>query len=945
MTGIEKIAKGQRIPEKDEFLDALRRDICQILEFDFGFIDLVNGAEFGNALSFCELTREAEIRETVSSLQDDEGQPLSNSNSNHAQSVRQSLKPWVGKAYTNKASSSDRQSKLSSLGQDCYPYAIVPIVAGSAHGPHTLKGLLRIVSLDALRELSDQDLSTLRLIGEHLSSRVAQLSIGPTSEQLKEPIGNENVLIVHNNRPIRRRFSRILGSVFKVVEADGVEKALEQLNQNSFDLVILDNEVKDSAGEPLSRVLKESPQWTNIPIILVTPDTNPTARIEGLNMGADDCLSESCFDPELLARSRSLIRHRKSERELAVQLQLLEDYAKRLEKATEKLSTDTESQLQRNQELKLARWESEVLRMQDTLIHRISNTIRRSFNIQQNLTDMLEELAGWLNLDCCFVVMPTPDEPEDSIRCEYANKEDYSVKEFDLDLKVLEVFQRNYEPEKLLIINDATTDPNLEHYRQEALSRLHILSIFFIPITYEEKLLGLLVGFKCESEGNWTGDNQTFLKSVADQVATGVTNARLYARVQRQATTDGLTGLFNHRTGQEKLSEQLRLAERYQRNLAVLMIDVDHFKSINDNYGHPTGDTVLKAVAKLIQRDCRDVDLPVRYGGEEFLLVLPEVNTEGAMIVAERIRKTLAQTAIHHEGIEITVTASMGVAGFPENAQSQQQLLDLADKALYLSKRLGRNQVHTASDLLFEEPAAEPASAPKSSSEVAKELQAQSTFVPPTVPQAAQDKEELVPEVVEMVKALASTLYSKSDYNKVHHLETARISELLARVMGLSQQQVEQIRVAGLLHDVGTLSIPAEMMTKQGVYTAEERQIMNQHPLLGAELLRPIRALRDICEILENHHERWDGTGYPHGLKGEQIPLPARILSIVDSYHALISDRPYRKALTPEDAVRTLREGAGLQWDPFLVDIFITVLTNLKKNQDPLSAANQQPSQ
>jgi putative nucleotidyltransferase with HDIG domain len=189
-----------------------------------------------------------------------------------------------------------------------------------------------------------------------------------------------------------------------------------------------------------------------------------------------------------------------------------------------------------------------------------------------------------------------------------------------------------------------------------------------------------------------------------------------------------------------------------------------------------------------------------------------------------------------------------------------------------------------------------------------------------------------------MVKSLASTLYSQSEYNYIHHHETARISELLARVMGLSEPQVQQIKVAGLLHDVGTLSLPSSLLNKQGAFTSEERQMVNQHATLGADLLRPARAMKDICEILENHHERWDGTGYPRGLKGEQIPLPARILSIVDSYHAMISDRPYRAAMTPEEAVQTLKKGAGLQWDPFLVDIFITVLNNLKQNEDSVTA-------
>jgi diguanylate cyclase (GGDEF)-like protein/putative nucleotidyltransferase with HDIG domain len=417
------------------------------------------------------------------------------------------------------------------------------------------------------------------------------------------------------------------------------------------------------------------------------------------------------------------------------------------------------------------------------------------------------------------------------------------------------------------------------------------------------------------------------MKSVADQVASGVTNARLYSRVQRQATTDGLTTLYNHRTGQEKLTEQLRMAERYQRHIAVVMVDVDHFKSINDNYGHPVGDTVLKAVAKLIKSNCRDVDIPIRYGGEEFMIVLPEVNQEGAHVVAERIRRSLASEVILHEGIKLSVTASLGIATFPDDAHDQHHLLELADKALYLSKRMGRNQVHTAADLMFA-----PAKENKEPAQTAEILaQINSTeFTPPTVSAEAQNREDLVPEVVEMVKTLAQSLYARSEYNKTHHLEVARMSELLGKVMGLSATQIEQIRVAGLLHDVGTLKLPADLLEKEGSFSEEERRLVNEHPVLGAEFLKPVRALKEICEILENHHERWDGTGFPQGIKGEDIPLPARIVSVVDSYHAMISDRPYRPAMTHEQAVANLRKGAGSQWDPFLVDIFVTVLANLQ---------------
>jgi diguanylate cyclase (GGDEF)-like protein/putative nucleotidyltransferase with HDIG domain len=950
VTGIDNLAKEQTLPPREEFFDAVRRHICQILGFDVGFIDLVSGHEIATVVSFATEENNAEVKAIIDALVDEHKQPLTLANTHLAQKVKQTQKPWVGRSFS-------KDPKRDRIGHDeGYPYAVVPILAGEPGQTRQVKGLIRIISFDASREIGDKDLATLQLIGEHLSGRLPQSGRSaetPLPEQNQEVAADaEPVLIVHSNRPVRRRFSRILGSRYKVLEADNTDKALEVLGQNSIDLVILDSEVQGMSGYSFCKVLKEAPQWKSIPVIIITPESNPAARIEGLNVGADDCLSESCFDPELLARVSSSLRHRKSEREQAVQLQLLEDYAQRLEQETEQRLKEKHLATEQSILANSLRIDADRLRNQEHLLHRTSNTIRRSFNIKENLTLMVEELAGFLNLDCCFVVLPaTPDGTDNMIRCEYTSEEDYSVRNSDIDLKILETFKEHFDSQDSLIVKDVASDRRLDPFRGGALANLPVLSLFVVPITYiapsndeksadEEKLLGVLGGLRFVSPAIWTSDNENFFNSVADQVAIGIINARLYQKIQRQATTDGLTALFNHRTGQEKLAEGLRSAERYQRNLAVIMFDVDHFKSINDKHGHPAGDSVLKAVAKLIQRDCRDVDLPVRYGGEEFLLILPEINSEGAVVVAERIRKNLAQEVIVHGDIEIRVSASMGVAAFPEDAQNQQHLLDLADKALYLSKRLGRNQVHTAQDLMYEEitPQPPPPSI-ASTAEVAEKIKTQPEALPPTLaPQveevapATEEREELVPEVVEMVKALATALYSKSDYNKIHHLETARMAELLARVMGLSQQEVEQIRVAGLLHDVGTLSIPSDLLEKQGRFTAEERRIINQHPVLGAELLRPIRALKDICQILENHHERWDGTGYPRGLKGEDIPLSARIVSIVDSYHAMISDRPYRPAMTPDQAMEALRGGAGSQWDPFLVDIFLAVLNSLKQS-------------
>ncbi|HMO21585.1 MAG TPA: diguanylate cyclase, partial [Candidatus Melainabacteria bacterium] len=798
-----------------------------------------------------------------------------------------------------------------------------------------VRGLIRVMSFDASREMDSQDLSTLKLMGDHLSTRVGifgDLSDHVTAEPTEaERFEFDSILIVHSDRLARRRFSRILRQKFNILEADNSEKALELLeDDNRVDLILLDAGLEDTFGLGFCKVIKDSEKWRRIPVVLVNADNTPAARVDGLNAGADDCIPDSCLEAELVARVNSSLRHLRTERDLSIQLELLEDYAQRLEKAQEKLKNDKQIQDQNYQKLQKMKQEADVLSNQESQLHRISNMIRSSFDIKGNLKEMLEALAGWWNLDCCFIVMPSDEEPEDTIRVECCSDKSYRVVDFDRDLETLRIFRENFDADEAVISNDVASDRRLVPFRKSAISGFQVKSLFYIPINYEQKLLGLLVGYKCQMKASWSRINENFYRSVSDQVATGVVNARLYAKVQRQATTDGLTGLFNHRTGQEKLAEQLKLAERYQRNISVIMLDVDHFKSINDNYGLPAGDSVLKSVSRLIKKNCRDVDIPVRYGGEEFLIVLPEIARDGAVVVAERIRTALENEIVNHEDIEINVTGSFGVASFPEDADQQQALLDLADKALYYSKRVSRNRVSTTKDLSFDKVNEDEDEQDRSSEEIAREFAEHDHFVAPEISAEARETEELVPEVVEMVKSLASTLYSKSDYNKQHHLEVARMSELLAKVMGLSAQQVEQIRVAGLLHDVGLLKLPKTVVDKEGTLSNEEREIVNQHPLLGAQLLKPVRALRDICEILEHHHERWDGTGFPSGMKGEEIPLPARIVAIVDSYHAMISDRPYREAMSHEEALQALQSGAGRQWDPFLVEIFTAVVKSMK---------------
>jgi two-component system cell cycle response regulator len=225
---------------------------------------------------------------------------------------------------------------------------------------------------------------------------------------------------------------------------------------------------------------------------------------------------------------------------------------------------------------------------------------------------------------------------------------------------------------------------------------LQSLKIF--PLVAGDRILGTVVAGS-RKKAAFDSDELRMLEVIAIQAAQAVLRAQLFEAMEKMATTDGLTGLTNHRTFQGRLDESLATAKRYGRKLSFILTDVDHFKSVNDTYGHPMGDQVLKGVARILREQARDTDIVARYGGEEFAVIMPETDMAGAQVIAERIRERLAKEVFQTEQGPLTVTLSLGVATFPESSQDKQGLIDLADQCLYFAKRHGRNQTVTTVQL------------------------------------------------------------------------------------------------------------------------------------------------------------------------------------------------------------------------------------------------------
>jgi diguanylate cyclase (GGDEF)-like protein len=213
-----------------------------------------------------------------------------------------------------------------------------------------------------------------------------------------------------------------------------------------------------------------------------------------------------------------------------------------------------------------------------------------------------------------------------------------------------------------------------------------------VPITYRTNVIGVLLIEDDTAFRNWEDEEVLMVKTVSDQLSVAISHARLFRKVQKQAMTDALTGLYNHGYFQDRIDGETKLADRKNQQVSLILLDLDHLKRINDTHGHRSGDVTLCHVASLMKSNVREVDVCARYGGEEFVVILPECDRENAMVVAERLREAIASTPLPRVG---QVTASIGVATYPTGAKNKDELVEMADRAMYLAKAAGRNRVRT----------------------------------------------------------------------------------------------------------------------------------------------------------------------------------------------------------------------------------------------------------
>ncbi|HVB23052.1 MAG TPA: diguanylate cyclase [Ktedonobacteraceae bacterium] len=389
--------------------------------------------------------------------------------------------------------------------------------------------------------------------------------------------------------------------------------------------------------------------------------------------------------------------------------------------------------------------------------------------------------------------------------------------------------------------------------------------------------------------------------------------------IQKQALTDPLTDLPNHRAMIEQLDKELERTRRSHRAFSVIFFDGDRFKKVNDTYGHVVGDLVLCELGKRVSNVLRGGDTLGRFGGEEFVVLLPETDAIQAEDIAERIRATIASFPLVPTAVDggINITISVGIATYPGDGETINALLDMADQAMYWAKRLGRNQIRTAAE--------------------ACRANHRAIFDILTMPDEERDAtlaDGLHTDRLQRAYYLG-TIYSLMRMIEVRDAGMSRhshaVSDLATAIalhLGIEPKSILSIGTAALLHDIGKIAIPDALLHKVGPLSPTERSLVQQHPELGMQILEISPFLQELIPAIRHHHERWDGTGYPDQLSGEHIPLEARIIGVAEAYDAMLADRAYQVGRSPGEALAELQRCAGTQFDPKIVQAFTIVLAN-----------------
>jgi diguanylate cyclase (GGDEF)-like protein len=415
------------------------------------------------------------------------------------------------------------------------------------------------------------------------------------------------------------------------------------------------------------------------------------------------------------------------------------------------------------------------------------------------------------------------------------------------------------------------------------------------------------------------------VREVLERQYRAVENRRLYEKSRKQLTRhkqseetlrylayhDALTGLPNRLLLKDRLTLEVTHAHRNQQKLAVISLDLDRFKDVNDTFGHEVGDKLLQAVGDRLMRSVRRSDTVARVGGDEFVLILPELaRMKDATRIAQKILVAIRELFVPNS-CGLLITTSIGIAIYPDNGKDYNTLMKNADTAMYYAKDKGGNNYQCCSGA--------------ENTRLYHEAQQKLADRKLAEQQNKQHKDRPSRAMRDIIQALAMTVEMSDRYTARHQHRVSELSYAIAKGVGLSKKQIETIHMAASIHDIGKAYVPAEILNKPSQLTKTEFNIIKGHPKNGYKILKNLECPWPIAQMVLQHHERMDGSGYPRGLSGENILLEARILAVADVVEAISSDRPYRPALGQDEALKQISQNSGILYDPEVVDACLQV--------------------
>nr|MDD6335049.1 diguanylate cyclase [bacterium] len=531
-------------------------------------------------------------------------------------------------------------------------------------------------------------------------------------------------------------------------------------------------------------------------------------------------------------------------------------------------------------------------------IKEFTTKISKSLSLSDISSELVNVVRGVLGVSKCYICLR--DASGDYPTVYTANPLDRTDFRISRSTPMVRWFIEN---DGCIVLKDFKRTPMYKamwESEKRQLEKLHIGC--FVPLKCDNGLVGMLLLAEKNKNAAYTFDDITFLEAIRSVASIAINNANLYEKTLREAQTDHLTGLYNRKYFEEKLASAFEACR--DDSLALVILNLDDFKLYNQLYGNREGDQALKNIARIILGCVGKQGIAARYSGKEFAIILPGMDTRRALEIAKGIGQQVA--AMNHGADNETmktITLSGGVCAYPYAAATVKQLMDNADMAVYKAKHSGKNKI-----LVFTTDAV--------STDGAK----------PDAESYGGRYAEYAPTIY----ALTAAIDAKDHYTFSHSQKVAEYATTLAAAAGMNEDYIHIIQESALLHDIGKISIPEHILSKPGRLTDEERAIMQTHVESSIAIIRHLPSLDYVVPSVVGHHERWDGRGYPRGIKGEDIPLSARCLAVADSFDAMTAERPYKKALPVEYALGEIEKNAGTQFDPNLATLFVRLVRSGK---------------